>query len=109
MNNMVYLIGRLTKDVELVNEDGKENATITVASQRSYKNADGIYETDFIDCTLWNGIARNCAEYCKKGDLVGINGRLETFNVENEDGEKKKITRVVVDKLTFLASKKGDE
>jgi len=109
MNNLVYLIGRLASDPELKKtENSKDYATITLAVQRSFKNVDGIYETDFIKCNLWNGIAQNTSEYCKKGDLVGIRGRIQIRNYQ--DGEETKyITEVIADKVTFLSSKKADE
>ena len=95
MMNQTCIIGRLVRDPETKElEDGKRVSNITVAVQRSYKNENGEYEADFIDCTLWNGIADKTTEYCKKGDLVGIKGRLQTNNYENEQGEKKKITEV---------------
>lgn len=105
--NQTCIIGRLVRDPELKElEDGKKVSNITVAVQRSYKNENGEYEADFIDCTLWNGIADRTTEYCKKGDLVGVKGRLQTNTYENEDGEKKKITEVIAEKLTFLSSNK---
>mgnify|MGYP000154138807 FL=1 len=107
MMNQTCIIGRLVRDPELKElEDGKKVSNITVAVQRSYKNENGEYEADFIDCTLWNGVADRTAEYCKKGDLVGVKGRLQTNTYENEDGEKKKITEVIAEKLTFLSSNK---
>ena len=107
MMNQTCIIGRLVRDPELKElEDGKKVSNITVAVQRSYKNENGEYEADFIDCTLWNGIADRTTEYCKKGDLVGVKGRLQTNTYENEDGEKKKITEVIAEKLTFLSSNK---
>ena len=79
--------------------------TNNLALQRSFKNEDGIYEVDYIRCVLWNAIATNTSEYCKKGDLVGVKGRLQTRKYE-ENNETKYITEVVVDKVSFLASKK---
>ena len=56
MHNLVYLIGRLTEDPVVTKlEDGQETLPFVLAVQRSYKNADGIYEADFIRCVLWNG------------------------------------------------------
>ena len=67
MLNTLMLVGRLTRDVEVTTyESGKEVARITLAVSRSYKNVDGLYETDFIDCVLWDGLAKNINEYCKK-------------------------------------------
>ena len=76
MLNQVVLVGRLTSDLEAKElEDGKKVTNMTLAIPRSFKNADGEYETDFVECTLWNNIAENTAEYCKKGDIVGVKGR----------------------------------
>ena len=108
MHNLVYLIGRLTEDPVVKElEDGKSMLTINLAVQRSFKNEDGIYEVDFIRCILWNGIASHTSEYCKKGDLVGVKGRIQTRSYE-ENKEKKYITEVIVDKVSFLASKKEE-
>ena len=109
MLNQVIVVGRLVADPEVKKlESGKEVTNITLAVNRSYKNAEGVYETDFIDCVLWNTIATNTAEYCKKGDIVGIKGRLETEIVEKDDDTKKKYTNVVAEKVTFLSTKSED-
>ena len=109
MNNLVYLIGRLVSDPELKKSDtSKEHASIILAVQRAFKNSDGIYETDFIRCSLWNGIAQNTHEFCKKGDLVGLRGRLQVRSYEEND-EIKYITEVVAEKVTFLSSKRQEE
>ena len=109
LQNLVYLIGRLVSDPEMkVTENNKEYASITVAVQRAFKNSDGIYETDFIKCKLWNGIASNVKEYCKKGDLVGVRGRIQIRSYE-ENEETKYITEIIVEKVSFLSSKKVDE
>ena len=108
MHNLVYLIGRLVNDPELkTSENNKNYTTITLAVQRNFKNSDGIYETDFLKCILWNGIANNVNEYCKKGDLVGVKGRLQVRKYI-EDEETKYITEIIVDKISFLASKKQE-
>ena len=70
------------------------------------KNADGEYDTDFVDVVLWNGIAENTAEYCHKGDIIGVKGRIQTSTYETEDGEKRKSTQIVAEKITFLSSSK---
>ncbi len=108
VHNLVYLIGRLTDNPELKEyEDGKSMLTINLAVQRSYKNENGLYEVDFIRCVLWNGVASHTSEYCKKGDLVGVKGKIQTRSYE-DNGEKKYITEVIVDKVSFLASKRND-
>ncbi len=108
MLNQVVLVGRLTGDPELYQtETGKKVARMVLAVPRSYKNSEGEYETDFISCKLWQVVAQNTVEYCQKGDLIGLRGRLETYNYETEDG-RKYLTEVVADKVTFLSSKKAD-
>jgi single-strand DNA-binding protein len=110
MLNQVILVGRLAREVETKElEGGKKKAYITLACPRSYKNADGLYDTDFIDITLWDGIATNTAEYCHKGDIIGIKGRLQTSTYEKEDGTKEYKKEIVAEKVTFLSSKKASE
>ena len=106
MHNLVYLIGRLTQDPEIKEfDDDKSSLAINLAVQRSYKNEEGLYEVDYIRCILWNGVATHTSEYCHKGDLVGVKGRLQTRKYE-VDNEVKYITEVIVDKVSFLSSKK---
>ena len=110
MLNQVVLVGRLTEDPTLVNTvNGKKVSSITLAVQRTFKNQDGIYEADFIRCILWNAIAASTTEYCKKGDIVGVKGRIQTSNYEDEKGNKVYTTDVIAEKVTFLSSKKTDE
>ena len=110
MLNQVVIAGRLTSDpVVEETENGKKVSSITVAVPRSYKNVDGTYDTDFIRCTLWGGIAENTCEYCKKGDIVGVKGRIQTSSYETEDGNKKYAMEVVAEKISFLSSKKVGE
>lgn len=100
--NQIVLVGRLSKEPELrETEDGKKVSNITLAITRNYKNAEGEYDTDFIDCVLWNSIAENTVEYVNKGDIIGVKGRVQT-NIT--DG--KKHTNIVAEKVTFLSSKK---
>jgi len=109
MLNQVVLVGRLTTDPEAIEiEGGHKKSLFNVAVPRSYKNAKGEYETDFIRCVLWDAIATSTAEYCKKGDIVGIKGRIQVSSYE-EDGKKKYLTEVVAEKVTFLSSKKQGE
>ena len=99
--NQVILVGRLTKELEAKElENEKKEVIATLAVSRQFKNKDGIYETDFIPCVLWNGIAQNVNEYCHKGDVIGVRGRLQT----NEDGQ----VVIIAEKVTFLSAKKED-
>ena len=107
MINTVIIVGRLATDIEIQEkENGNKYAKLVLAVPRQFKNEDGIYDTDFIDVILAGTIATNTNEYCKKGDLIGIKGRLETTVINNEDGTTKKVMQVVADKVTFLSQRK---
>lgn len=110
MLNQVILVGRLVRNPELtITETGRKRSFITLAVSRGYKNIDGEYETDFLDCTLWTGIAENTHEYCKSGDVIGVKGRLQTWMLENEDGTRTKKMEIIAEKVTFLSSSRGDK
>ena len=83
MNNTM-LVGRLIETPQInYDETDRKYSRITIAISRTFKNADGIYETDFIPCMLYGIVAENTCEYCRKGDIIGVKGRLETrFNEE---------------------------
>lgn len=103
MLNQIVLVGRLTKNPEVMeNQDGSKFAIINLAIPRSFKNENGEYDTDFVDCTLLNGVAQNTAEYCKKGDIVGVKGRIQNLSDTAQ-------LQIVAEKLTFLTSKKSGE
>lgn len=110
MLNQVVLVGRLTDDLTVIETENKKKVTTMIlAVQRTVKNSDGVYETDFIKCTLWNAIADNTAEYCKKGDIVGIKGRLQVTSYEDKEGKKQYGTEVIAEKVTFLSSRSSEE
>ena len=108
MLNQIIVVGRIANGVEVKEENGKKIASMTIAVPRSFKNADGEYETDFIDVRLFDSVATNTAEYCKKGDIVGIKGRLQSKDVEKYH-EKFKVLEVIAEKVTFLSIKPKDE
>ncbi len=104
MLNQIVLVGRLVKTPELrLTENGKKTSTITLAVPRNYKNMDGEYDTDFLDCTLWTNVAENTSEYCQAGDMLGIKGRIQSRIITQDDGTKKKKTEIIAEKVTFLA------
>ena len=112
MLNQIVLFGRLVKTPELrITENGKKTSTITLAVPRNYKNINGEYETDFLDCTLWTNVAENTSEYCQTGDMIGVKGRVQSRIITQDDGTKKKKTEIVAEKVTFLAQapKKREE
>lgn len=108
MLNQIILVGRLVKDPEVKESQNKKISRITLAVPRAYKNSNGEYETDFLECTLWQGVAENTFTYCKKGDLVGIRGRLQSNRFE-KDGVTVYKTEVLAEKVTFLSTKKVSE
>lgn len=105
MLNQLVVVGRLVKDPELKKtENGRNITNITLAVPRSYKNSNGEYDTDFIDCTLWSNVAETTTEYCHKGDLLGIKGRIQTRNVETEEEKTRHVTEIIGERVTFLSS-----
>lgn len=106
--NTVVLVGRLAQDPEIrTGESGIDTVKITVAVNRTFKNQDGIYETDFIDVYLWDVIAKNVTEFCKKGDTIGARGRLQVTSYDKEDGTHVRKLEVIGERITFLSSSKA--
>ena len=106
MLNQTVIVGRIVREPELKETDnGKKVSNLTIAVPRSYKNVDGEYETDFIPCVLWQGIAENVVNYCSKGDLVGIKGRVQAREYTTED-DHHSVMEIVAEKVTFLSTKK---
>lgn len=112
MLNQVVLVGRLTKEPEVNKTEGnKHYSHVTLAVPRSFKNINGEYDTDFIDCVLWDGVAKSTSEYCHKGDIVGVKGRIQS-EVKELDGTKKYYMNIIAERVTFLSNnnqKKADE
>lgn len=99
MLNQFTLVGRVTKTPEIMeNQDGSKFTILNLAVPRNFKNKNGEYETDFIDCTLWKGIAENTCNYIKKGDMVGIRGKIQNLNNTAQ-------LQLIAEKVTFLSSK----
>ncbi len=101
--NHVILIGRLTETPELSQLDSDNmRSTIVVAVKRTYKNQEGIYETDFIRCILWNTIAKRASEMYKKGDIICVHGRLQIRTYEDEKKEKRYFTEVIAEQVSLV-------
>lgn len=101
--NQIFLVGRLVSDPQI----NELKTTITLAITRSYKNEEGAYDTDFVPVVLHNTLATTTTEYCKKGDMVGIKGRIETnTTVDPLTLDKKREVIIIADKVTFLSSTK---
>lgn len=109
MNN-VTLIGRTTKDADLrYTPNGKAVATFTLAVNRTYTGADGQRETDFLNCQIWGKPAENFANMVKKGHQVGIDGRIQTRNYENQQGQRVYVTEIVVNNFYLLEKRQGNQ
>lgn len=101
--NRVVLVGRLTKDPELrYTPNGVPVATFTLAVNRTFTNAQGEREADFINCVIWRKPAENVANFLKKGSLAGVDGRVQTRNYEGQDGKRVYVTEILAESVQFL-------
>nr|DAU67686.1 MAG TPA: Single strand binding protein [Caudoviricetes sp.] len=106
--NKVCLTGRITKNIELkYNQNNVAITSFTLAVTRKFKNQNGEYESDFINCIAYKSTAELLSKYTGKGDLIGIEGRIQTRNYE-KDGKRIYVTEVIVDSIDFLQSKKDE-
>lgn len=108
MINNVTLTGRLTKDCELkYTGNGNAVASFSLAVNRSFKR-DGEPEADFINCVVWNKTAEALANYTKKGSLIGVTGRIQTRNYENQQGQRVYLTEIICSQIVFLETQKNN-
>ena len=110
MINNVTIIGRTTKDIELrATSSGTNNASFTLAVERNFKNANGDKETDFINCVAWRKTAEILAQYAPKGSLIGVRGRIQTRNYENNQGVRVYLTEVVADEVQLIDTRNNNQ
>lgn len=103
MINNVVLVGRLTRDPELqYTPSNVAVATFSLAVNRNFKNQAGDREADFINCMIWRKPAELLSEWCKKGNLVAITGRIQTRSYENQQGQRVYVTEVVAESFQLL-------
>lgn len=108
--NQVTLVGRLTRDPEVkFTSEGIPVSHVTLAVNRHYRNQHGEIETDFVQCILWKKTAENTAQYCRKGSVVGITGRIQTRHYDNQEGKRIYITEVIAETVRFLSSKPQEQ
>src|SRR5690625_3654043 len=106
MINRVVLVGRLTRDPDLrYTPNGIAVSNFTIAVNRPFTNQQGDRDADFINCVVWRKPAENLANYMKKGNMVGVDGRLQTRTYEDQDGKTVYVTEVVADSIQFLESR----
>ena len=107
--NKVIMVGRTTKEIESkVTTSGASVAEFSIAVKRSFKNH-GNQESDFFNCVAYGKVAETISKYVKKGDQIGIEGRLETDSYTNKEGRKVYVTRIIVENVEFLQSKRTEE
>lgn len=110
MINQVTLVGRLTRDPELkLTQEGTSLVNVVLAVNRNFKNQSGEYETDFVSCTFWRKVAEITAQYCRKGSLVGIMGRIQSRSYDNQEGKRVYVTEVIAEYVRFLDQKKTEQ
>ena len=103
MINSVTLVGRMAGDAELrYTPNNQAVATFRLAVNRNFKSQNGEREADFINCVIWRQQAENLANWAKKGALIGITGRIQTRNYENQQGQRVYVTEVVADSFQLL-------
>lgn len=110
MLNNVCLVGRMTDNAELrYTPNNQAVATFRLAVNRPFKNQNGEREADFINCVIWRQQAENLANWAKKGALIGITGRIQTRNYENQQGQRVYVTEVVADNFQLLEFNKQND
>lgn len=103
MINNVTLIGRLTRDPKLQYTNSNiATAQFNIACNRNFKNSNGEYDADFINCVMWRDQAERFCEWTRKGMLVGITGRIQTRSYEGNDGKRVYVTEVVAENFQVL-------
>lgn len=106
MLNRIVLIGRLTKDSDLkYTPNGVAVCNFTLAVDRTFKNANGEREADFINCVVYRQLAELCANYLSKGKIAAVDGRLQIRSYDGQDGQKRWVTEVIGEKVRFLSPK----
>ena len=109
MINNVTLVGRLVAPPDLrKTPNGVSSLQGTLAVNRNFKNQNGEREADFINFQSWRGVADVIAQYCSKGSLIGITGRLQVRNYE-KNGEHRYVTEVIVETVTLLEKRNNNQ
>ena len=104
--NKVILMGRLTKDIEMrQTPNGVSLARFSIAVTRRFKNSNGEYDADFINCIAWRKTGEFIARYFQKGSMIAIVGSIQTRSWDGNDGKKQYATEVIVDEAYFTGSK----
>ena len=103
--NKVELVGRLTKDPEVkLTSNQTQFCNFTIAVDRRFKDANGQRQADFINCVAWRQTAVFIQKYFHKGNRIGLVGSIQTRSYDDNSGQKKFITEVVIDEAEFVES-----
>ncbi|MCQ2532475.1 MAG: single-stranded DNA-binding protein [Saccharofermentans sp.] len=103
--NKVILVGRLTKDPEVKNTSSQVPfCNFTVAVDRRFKDANGQRQADFISCVAWRQTASFIGSYFRKGSKIGLTGSIQTRTYDDNNGQKRYVTEVVVEEAEFVES-----
>lgn len=108
LRNKVQLIGNLGNDPEIILlENGKKIAKFSIATNDTYKNAQGekVVDTQWHNVVAWNKTAEIIEKYVEKGKEIAVEGRLTNRSYETKEGEKRYITEIVCNELLLLGSK----
>ena len=106
--NKIILVGNVCNEIEIrYTSNNTPVASFTIAVNRNHTKEDGTKDTDFINIVAWNKKAELIHQYLKKGDRVGIVGRLQVRKYQNERGENRYVTEIIADEVEFLNSKKS--
>lgn len=104
--NKASFIGRLVRDPELkTTTSGKSVCKFSIAVKRNYKDSNGEYQSDFIDCVAWGVIGETIAKYAHKGNLLGVSGRMESRKYEDRDGNNRSVLELIVEDKDLLSPK----
>lgn len=101
--NKVYLYGRVAADPQLrYTQSGIPVLSFPIAVRRKYKNREGQYETDFLDCVVWRKLAEILADYLMKGHRIVISGRIETSRYQDNEGNTRRKWEIVVEECSLV-------
>lgn len=107
--NKVLLVGRLTKDPEIkMTTNQTQFCSFNIAVDRRFKNSNGEREADFISCLAWKETAVFINKYFHKGNRIGVSGRIQTRSYEDQNGEKRMLTEVIIEEAEFVESNSGN-
>ena len=102
MINRAVVCGRLVRDPELRRtQNGTPVTSFTLAVNRTF----GEHEADFLNCVAWNKTAEIVEQYCKKGNLVGVDGRLQSRSYQDNQGNNRTVVEIIADQVQFMQSK----